>query len=614
MTTDVTSASGSRASLRRRGLHVLRVAVREEPWVFCGALTASLLYGVAPVATSWTLGWVTEDVVMPAFRAGRTGFAALAAAGLAIFGVAMLRVIGVIGRRVGAGIMQFRLQATYRRKVAHRYLRLPLAWHQRHPAGQLLSNINADVEAVWAPVIPLPTAVGVVAMLLAAMTAMLTVDPYIALVSVGVFPAVGLLNVVYQRRLSPLASRAQALRAEVSEIAHESFDGATVVKTLGKEDAETRRFAEAAQRLRDANIAVGRTRGAFDPVLDALPNLGILTVLAVGSARLAAGALTVGDIVQVAYLFTMIAFPVRAFGWLLAELPRSAVGWRRVHDVLDAQEELPHGELRLADSGPIGLGVREVSYAYSGTDVLHGVSLEASPGHTVAVVGPTGSGKSTLATLLVRLADPYAGVVQMDGVDARHMRPGELASALAFVPQQTLLFDDTVRGNICLGLDFRDEEVWEALELAQADDVVRGLPQQLDARVGERGATLSGGQRQRIALARALVRRPRLLILDDATSSVDPQVEARILRGLREARRPSTVFVVAYRRATIALADEVVYVERGRVLDRGRHEEMLVRCRGYRELVNAYDSRDDGDDGPRAGTVTVADTTEGQSA
>lgn len=598
-------ASGVDRTSLRGGLRVLGVAVKEEPWIFGAALLASLLYGVAPVATSWTLGRVTEDVVLPALKEGRAETAALAGAGVAITGVAMLRVVGVIGRRVGAGIMQFRLQASYRRKVAHRYLRLPLSWHQRHPAGQLLSNVSADVEAVWAPIVPLPTAVGVVVMLIAAMVAMLNVDPYLALVSLGVFPAVGLLNVVYQRRLSPLASRAQELRAEVSEVAHESFDGATVVKTLGLEDAETRRFEAAARRLRDANIAVGRTRGSFDPVLDALPNLGILTVLAVGTARLAAGALTVGEVVQVAYLFTMIAFPVRAFGWLLAELPRSAVGWRRVRDVLDAEEELAHGELRLTDRGPISIGVREVSYAYAGTDVLHQVSLDAAAGHTVALVGPTGSGKSTLAALLVRLADPHTGDVRLDGMDARDMRAGELAAATAFVPQQTLLFDDTVRGNVCLGLELPDERVWEALELAQVADVVRALPQGLDSRVGERGATLSGGQRQRVALARALVRRPRLLVLDDATSSVDPQVEARILLGLRGARRPSTVFVVAYRRATIALADEVIYVERGRVLDRGTHDELLTRCRGYRELVNAYETVQD---------APAGDSPEGRSA
>jgi ATP-binding cassette, subfamily B, bacterial len=585
--------SATDRSTLRRGLGVLAVAVREEPWIFAVALAASALYGVAPVATSWTLGRITEDVVLPAFRAGRTSAAALAGAGLAVFGVAMLRVVGVIGRRVGAGIMQFRLQAAYRRKVARRYLRLPLSWHQRHPAGQLLSNVGADVEAAWAPIVPLPSAIGVAVMLVAAMVSMFTVDPVLAAVALLVFPAIGLLNVVHQRRLTPLAQRAQALRAETSDIAHESFDGALVVKTLGLEEHETARMSEAAGRLRDAGVAVGRTRGRFDPLLDALPSLGILGVLAVGTGRLAAGAIDVGELVQVAYLFTMIAFPVRAFGWVLAELPRSAVGWARVRHVLDAEGDLPTGRLRLNDAGPISLDTRGVSYGYDDSLVLHDVTLSVGSGRTVAVVGPTGSGKSTLATLMVRLVDPVRGDVLMDGLDAREMRSGEVSSAVAFVPQETLLFDDTVRGNILLGLDLPDERVWEALEAVQATEVVRALPQGLDTRVGERGATLSGGQRQRIALARALVRRPRLLVLDDATSSIDPQVEARILSRLREARVPSTLVVVAYRRATIALADHVVYVDRGRVRDSGTDAELRARCAGYRALVTAYEHGQD---------------------
>ncbi|MGW6775625.1 ABC transporter ATP-binding protein [Streptomyces sp. NPDC055037] len=581
--------SGTDRSTLRRGLGVLSVAVREEPWIFTAALLASCLYGVAPVATSWVLGRITEGVVLPAFDTGRTTTAALVSAGLAIFGVAMLRVVGVIGRRVGAGIMQFRLQATYRRKVVHRYLRLPLSWHRRHPAGQLLSNVNSDVEAVWSPIVPLPTAIGVVVMLLAAVVSMTLVDPVLAGVSLLVFPAIGLLNVFYQRRLSPLAARAQSLRAEVSDIAHESFDGAVVVKTLGLEAHETQRMTVAAERLRDANVEVGRTRGRFDPVLDALPNLGILTVLAVGTVRLAAGVITVGELVQVSYLFTMIAFPVRAFGWVLAELPRSSVGWSRVRHVLDAVGEQPMGELRLSDAGPISLDTRGVSYAYDGGNVLHDVTLQVGSGRTVAVVGPTGSGKSTLAALMVRLVDPHEGDVLMDGKDAREMRSGEVSSAVAFVPQEALLFDDTVRGNVLLGLEVPDERVWEALETVHVADVVRSLPQGLDTRVGERGATLSGGQRQRVALARALVRRPRLLVLDDATSSIDPQVESLILGRLREARVPSTLVLVAYRQATIALADHVVYIERGRVLDSGTPDELLARSSGYRALVTAYE-------------------------
>ncbi|MFC9974068.1 ABC transporter ATP-binding protein [Spirillospora sp. NPDC127200] len=577
---------------------VLWVAIKAEPRVFTLSVLASALYALMTVGTAQVLGWTTEHVMLPAFRSGSTTAGALAGASAAIVGVAALKALGVAGRRFYAGLMQYRMQAKYRREVTRQYLKLPLAWHHRHPTGQLLSNANADVEASWAPIAPLPMAVGVVFMLVIAAVSIVLTDVMVAVVGFLVFPAIALLNVVYQRRLAPVATRAQQLRAEVSEVAHESFEGGLVVKTLGREQAETERFAAAADALRDANIKVGRVRGLFDPVLEALPSLGVLAVLLIGSMRLRSGAMSAGDLVNVAYLFTLLAWPIRALGWVLAEVPRSVVGWRRVRGVLDAGGSLPYGAAEPAGDAAASLEVRAVRFGYEPADgqepgdVLREVSFSAGPGRTIALVGPTGAGKSTLTSLLVRLVDPAEGAVLLDGADVRDLRRGGVAETAALVPQQTFLFDDSVRGNITLGADLPDERVWEALRLAQADGFVAALPGGLDTQVGERGATLSGGQRQRLALARALVRRPRLLVLDDATSAVDPQVEARILAALREGRGEgagATVIVVAYRKATIALADEVVYLEHGRVSDRGTHAELLTRSTGYRNLVNAYE-------------------------
>jgi ATP-binding cassette, subfamily B, bacterial len=575
----------------RKGLGILGRGIRDEPVIFTLAVTGSAVYGVMTVGSAWVLGRVTDRVVVPAFNEGRTTTAALLGAGAAILAVAVLKAIGIVGRRLGAGIMQYRLQARYRRGVTGQYLRLPMSWHQRHPTGQLLSNANADVEAMWFPIAPMPMAVGVLVMLAVAGVALVLTDPVLSLIGFLVFPAIFVLNVVYQRKLSPLATRAQQLRAEVSGVAHESFDGALVVKTLGREEHETERFRSVAHSLRDAQIAVGRVRGVFDPALEALPTIGVLAVLVVGTARIESGAMNAGDLVQVAYLFTLLAFPVRAIGWVLGTLPQSVVGWERVSRVLDASGSLTFGDQSLRNDGrAANLDVRSVRYGYGDGDVLHDVTFTVEAGQTVAVVGPTGSGKSTLTTLVVRLVDPASGQIVLDGIDLRAVARGGVAGAAAVVAQQTFLFDDTVRGNVTLGGDQSDDAVWAALRVAQAEGFVSALPGGLDTRIGERGMSLSGGQRQRLALARALVRRPRLLVLDDATSSVDPRVEAAILAGLRETPgEPATVVVVAYRKATISLADEIVYIEHGRVLDRGTHDELLARSVGYRRLLTAYE-------------------------
>ena len=495
--------------------------------------------------------------------------------------------------------MQYRLQARYRRAVTKQYLRLPLSWHQRHPTGQLLSNANADVEAMWFPIAPLPMAVGVLVMLFVAGVALVLTDPVLSLVGFTIFPAIFVLNVVYQRRLSPLATRAQQLRAEVSGVAHESFDGALVVKTLGREPEETDavpgrgRTSCGTRRCGSARCAASSTRS-----LEALPNLGVLAVLLVGAhpgragddqrRRAGAGRLPVhpaGLPGARHRLGAGRAAPLgRRLGPGVARARGDAAGWRTAPWTWRTSP------------APASLDVQGVDFGYGDAPVLHDVTFSVDAGRTVAVVGPTGSGKSTLTTLLVRLVDPASGEVVLDGVDLRAVARGGVAGAAAVVPQQTFLFDDTVRGNVTLGLDVPDSEVRRALVVAQADRFVDALPDGLDTRIGERGMTLSGGQRQRLALARALVRIAaaarhgrRDVVGRRAGRGGDPRRAAVDRHGAGAA---PTVVVVAYRKATISLADEVVYVEHGRVLDRGTHPELLARCPGYRRLITAYERED----------------------
>lgn len=610
----------------RRSFVLIGQGLRAQPRTFAIAIIASALYGIGTVASGWLLGRATDDVIVPALnKSDEVTSADIWLMGGALALVALIVALSVAARRVYAGMAAFDVQASHRRNVTRRYLELPMSWHRRHPTGQLLSHASADAEAATGVFVPLPFALGVVVMLLMASAAMLAANLYLGLIGLAILPLVFVANAVYRRWMSPAIALAQAERAHVADIAHASFEASLVVKSLGTAQREQAAFAAAADSLRLANTRVGRIRAVFDPVIDLIPAAATLLVLVVGSQQVAQGHAKAGAVVTAAYLLTVMTFPVRSIGFVLGELPRSLIGHDRISAVLDApsHHDRPstsrNGATLAAGSGGVTLDLKHVGMTVPGpvglggsVELLRDVSFSVPSGTRLAVVGSTGAGKSTLLDVMAGLSRHTGGQITASGLDISDLSSDERAAVVAYVAQDAFIFDDTVRGNVTLD-DVEDpvtpdSEVWDALERARVADVVRALPLGLDSVLGERGTSLSGGQRQRIAIARALIRRPRLLLLDDATSALDPVVEREILSSLaQDGEEPPTVVVVAYRPATIALADEVLHLEGGAVVDHGNVAELLDRDPGFAELMTVYERDRD------AGTALESESETGGS-
>ena len=495
------------------------------------------------------------------------------------------------------------VEAGLRDRLFAHLQRLHFAYHDRTQTGQLMSRGNTDLQQLQAFVVMIPLTISNAVTVLSVTVILALIDPLLTLLALGSLPFLNVLATRFSRRLYPSVMGIQRESAELAEVVEESVGGVRVIKGLGAEGVQAARLKTEAQDVYDESMAAARTRAKFLPGLELLPNIGLVMVLAYGGHQVLNGSLTVGELIAFNVYVAMLVWPLRMLGMIVAQAQRAAASAERVHEVLDTAPQIadsphpvplppaPNG--RTNGEGVGGVTFEAVRFGY-GRDapVLDGFDLRVEPGESVALVGATGSGKSTVARLIPRFYDVDEGRVLLDGVDVRDLRLQELRRAVGIVFEDTFLFSDTIAANIAFAdPDAPRSAIEQAARLAGADEFIRELAEGYGALIGERGYSLSGGQRQRIAIARAILADPRVLILDDATSAVDPTKEHEIRDALAQVMTRRTTIVIAHRPATIALADRVVLIGGGRVLAEGTHESLLATDDRYRRVLAAAQAR-----------------------
>lgn len=530
---------------------------------------------------------MTDELIVPGLGGDGVDDSQLLTGFLIILLIALVRGAGAVVRRYYLAMAEYRTEGTWRGQLFSQYLKQPLSFHRSTPTGQLLAHADNDLVVAGIVLKPLAFAVATVVLAFLAIISLTLVHPLFGVVAVVLLPILLTINQVYSSRVAVPAAEVQQAVGVVSNVAHESFDGIMVVKTLGRTDDEIDRMHDASADLRSKRLRVGRLRAVFEPLLETLPNIGVVVLLLLGAGLVDSGSVSVGEVVGAMSLFSVLALPIRIVGFFLQSMPASVVALERIDRVLDLPlPDEQHGQIETLPDGPLSLSFVDVSFAHGDAVVLESLDLDVKAGETVALVGATGSGKTTLLELAAGLIPPTSGTVSLGGVGQDDLHPLARARRLGVVFQESFLFAESIAENITMGEATTAEMLESASRASSAHVFINETPEGYDTVVGERGVSLSGGQRQRVALARALFRAPSLLLLDDATSALDPTVEAEILRGLDS--RPMTILMIAHRLSTIALADRVAFLEDGRIAATGTHQELL-ELDGYRTLVQAYE-------------------------
>jgi ABC-type multidrug transport system fused ATPase/permease subunit len=549
-------------------------------------LWGSLAFAWAAMGMTVLIPWLIGKAVNAIESGNKPDLLPLA---LAIIGTGILRLGLTVVRRLVAGKVSLAVEFDLRQQFYAHLQRLDLGFFDGQQTGQLMSRATVDLQSIrfFLGYGLIFITQNLLTITLAAVV-MIAINPLLALVALIPAPFVVLTASRYNLMSRPAQQEVQQRIAELTAEAEENVSGIRIVKAFAREEHQFRRFQRAVARVFDQSIYATKLQATFSPLIGLLPQIGIALVLLVGGREVIDGSLSLGAFVAFYTYVGMLAGPMRSLGVALGMAQRAVASGNRMFEILDREPAIqspPEAPPLPAGGGAVEL--RGVTLRYDGgSPSLTNVDLAVEAGKTVALVGPSGSGKTSLVGLIARLYDPSEGAVMVDGADVRSVDIDSLRSQIAFVADDSFLFTATVAENIAYARQEATlEEIEAAARRAQADGFIRELPDGYETRVGERGLTLSGGQRQRVAIARALLADPRILILDDATSSVDATTEAAIKAGLQEAMAGRTTFIIAHRLSTVSLADEIVVMDAGTIVDRGTHEELMEGCGFYREIA-----------------------------
>ncbi len=570
------------------GLRLLARTIRGYRRDLFFSIAGALLWMLMLVTIPFLVGRVVDEAII----AGNSE--RIVPLVLALLVAGMLLGVGIGVRRYFGFRVSYRAEADLRNRMFEHIQRLAFSFHDVTSTGELMARASSDLSQVRLIFALTPITLANLGMFLTVVTVLVVLDPILGAVASLTVPAILLAAGAYARRVIGLSFEVQQRLADLSRVVEESIGGIQVTKSYGQESQEQAKLDRSARRIYGKAIRLAVIRARFAPMFEVIPSVATVAVLWLGGVRVVGGQLSLGEFVAFTQYLALLNFPLRITGWFFAQLPRAAAASTRIQSLLSEAPEIadPPRPVQLAP-GRGEVRFRNVTFAYPGSPpVLRGVDLVVPGGTSVALVGPTGAGKTTMAHLVPRFRDVDAGSITVDGTDVRSVSLDELRREVAVVFQETFLFSASVGDNIAFGDPAASgEQVRLAARLAQAHDFICELPDGYDTTVGERGHSLSGGQRQRVALARAVLRDPRVLILDDATSSVDALVEAEMLAALEQVMRGRTTIIIAHRTSTLALVDQVVFIEGGAILAMGPHMELLATVSRYGEVLAQEEAR-----------------------